>query len=292
MRTGLAVGQYGSFASRQAVIEVARGAEALGFDSLWTGDRILDPGGSTGPLRGHLGRPDTGADADVPRPADGALRRRGGDRTRAARARARSTRRGTPPVLLARTLTTLDVLSDGPARRRFGLGLVAGRVRGGRRAVRGQGRAARRGHRRAGADLGRRRRRAPRRVRLRPGLVDRAQAGPASRARRSTWADYSPGALERVGRRADGWLGAGLPMPFLPTCGRRSRDRRRARRPRPGRAPMVLRLNPEITDARRGRTTSRARGTVAQIRRVRPAAMRPGPTRCSLDLHLTTSTVD
>jgi alkanesulfonate monooxygenase SsuD/methylene tetrahydromethanopterin reductase-like flavin-dependent oxidoreductase (luciferase family) len=43
VRIGLNLPHYGSLTSPEAVTEVSRAAETLGYDSLWTGDRLLSP---------------------------------------------------------------------------------------------------------------------------------------------------------------------------------------------------------------------------------------------------------
>ena len=43
MRLGFSLPHFGPVASPQAIVEAAQQAEALGYDSLWTGDRLLFP---------------------------------------------------------------------------------------------------------------------------------------------------------------------------------------------------------------------------------------------------------
>ena len=43
MRLGFALPQVGPLAGAEALIRVAKGAEDLGFDSLWVLDRVLWP---------------------------------------------------------------------------------------------------------------------------------------------------------------------------------------------------------------------------------------------------------
>ena len=207
MRVGLALSQYGRFARRDAVIEVARGAEDLGFDSLWTGDRILDP---VSPRDRYPGS----ADGRMPPEFTTFLDPLSVLTVAAAvteRVRLGTSTLNAPwysPVLLARTLTS-STCSARPARRRSRPGLVLGRVRGRGRAVERQGGAAGGDPRRAGARLGRRPGRALR-SRLFTVPASRIEPKPVQRPRPPIYlGGFSQAALERVGRRADGWVAPG-----------------------------------------------------------------------------------
>ena len=119
MRLGFALPQVGAFAGPEAVTAIAQRAEALGYDSLWVLDRLLWP-----------------VKPQVPYPlGDGSLPeqyKRALDPVETLTFAAALTRKialGTSvlnlpwynPVLLARRLTSLDVLSGG--RLRVGLGI-------------------------------------------------------------------------------------------------------------------------------------------------------------------------
>jgi probable F420-dependent oxidoreductase len=121
MRLGFALPQIGPVAGPDALVTVAQRAEALGFDSLWVLDRILYP---VNPRTPYPATPD-GVLPD--------LYKRVLDPLETLTFVAAHTRRvalGTsvlnlpwyPPVLLARRLTTLDVLSGGRLRVGFGMG--------------------------------------------------------------------------------------------------------------------------------------------------------------------------
>ena len=121
MRLGFTLPQFGEFAGPDALLEVARRAEDLGCDSLWVFERLLYPTNPKAPY------PAT-ADGSLPRPY-----RRSLDPLAILAYLAAATSRvriGTSiinlpyhnPVLLARELTTIDVLSDGRLDIGFGVG--------------------------------------------------------------------------------------------------------------------------------------------------------------------------
>lgn len=120
MKLGFVLPHVGPLASRQAIITTAQAAEALGYDSLWVTERLLYPIAPRSPY---------------PVTPDGALPEHFrcnldplGTLTLAA-ANTKRIRLGTSvldmpyynPVMLARSLATLDILSDG--RLDIGLGL-------------------------------------------------------------------------------------------------------------------------------------------------------------------------
>ncbi|MFE0024034.1 TIGR03619 family F420-dependent LLM class oxidoreductase [Amycolatopsis sp. NPDC059021] len=122
MKLGLALPQYGKLAAPGSVASFASAAESLGFASLWVGDRVLTPKNPSDRYPG--GTPEQPYPPEFTRFADPFL-------TLAAAAGATKTARlGTStliapvysPVLLARTLTTLDQASGGRLDAGFGIG--------------------------------------------------------------------------------------------------------------------------------------------------------------------------
>ena len=120
MRFGFALPQVGSAVGPDALVSVAKRAEELGFDSLWVLDRILWPVNPRAPYP-------TG-DGSLPVNYKSVL-----DPLETLTFAAAHTRRvalGTSvlnlpwytPVLLARQLTTLDILSGGRLKVGFGIG--------------------------------------------------------------------------------------------------------------------------------------------------------------------------
>jgi probable F420-dependent oxidoreductase len=120
MRFGFALPQIGSLTGPEAVVMVAKRAEELGFDSLWVLDRILWPVNPRAPY--PIG------DGSLPVQYKNVL-----DPVETLTYAAAHTSRITlatgvlnipwyNPVLLARRLTTLDILSGGRLRAGFGIG--------------------------------------------------------------------------------------------------------------------------------------------------------------------------
>jgi len=121
MRRGFGLPQSGPAAGPEAIVKVARRAEELGYDSLWVYERFLYP---VQPQIRYAGTPD-GSYPEVFKTVLDPL-----DALTWAAANTRRIALGTSvldmpyynPVLLARRLTTLDVLSGGRVRVGLGLG--------------------------------------------------------------------------------------------------------------------------------------------------------------------------
>jgi probable F420-dependent oxidoreductase len=283
VRVGLALSQYGAFARRDAVMEVARAAESLGFDSLWTGDRILDP---VSPRDRYPGT----ADGRMP-PAYTTFI----DPLTVLAAAAAVTERvrlGTStlnapwysPVLLARTLTSLDVLSEGRLDVGFGLGWSSDEYAAAGVPWRGRG------------------------ARLEETLdvleriwtedpvayegsvsipASHIEPKPVQRPRPPIYlGGYSPAALGRTGRRADGWLAPGAPLAFLNPMWDTVRRAAEAHGRDPDSLRMVLRVNPEITEEPTERVPKA--GTIGQFAEYARAT---GADEVLVDLQQTTADV-
>ncbi|MER7011835.1 TIGR03619 family F420-dependent LLM class oxidoreductase [Saccharopolyspora sp. NPDC000359] len=118
MRLGLTLPQFGPFADPALVPKIAAEAEALGFDSLWTGERVHAATSPTTPYPGGT-MPEqfrTGLDPllVLALAAQATTRPRLGTSTLNAPLH--------PPVLLARSLAGLDQLSGGRIIAGLGLG--------------------------------------------------------------------------------------------------------------------------------------------------------------------------
>src|ERR1700681_4260340 len=112
-RIGIQLPQWGAAASRKNVLEIARAAEAMGFDSVWASDHVVYP------LEGSTPYPYAGSGDKPFTPDEGYLEAL---TTLAVVAGATSTiQLGTSVLILpmretlltAKAIATLDVLSDG-----------------------------------------------------------------------------------------------------------------------------------------------------------------------------------
>lgn len=263
MRVGLALSQYGTFATRDAVIEVARAVEELGLDSLWTGDRILDP------LQPRDGYPGS-ADGKMPEAYTTFL-----DPLTVLTAAAAVTSRVRlgmstlnapwyPPVLLARTLTSIDVLSSGRIDVGIGMGWSSDEYAAA--GVPWKGRAARMeeildvlesiwtddpvAHE----------------GRFYAIPASRIEPKPVQRPRPPIYlGGFKPVALERVGRRADGWLAPGAPLETLTPMWRVVRESAEKAGRDPSTVRMIVRLNATVTDSPAPTGHAPSVGTIEQL---------------------------
>jgi probable F420-dependent oxidoreductase len=213
MRLGFALPQVGALCDPGLIATAARRGEALGYTSAWVNDRVLWP---------------TAPEAPYPASADGALPtawQRNMDPLDVltfAAAHSSTLRLGTSvlvlplynPVLLARRLTTIDVLSEGRLTAGFGLGWSPDEYRVARVAMAGQ------------AD----------RYEDALDVLDEIWGGgpvehdsafvtlpesvfdlrPVQRPRPPVvLAAYTPAGLARIARRADGWIPVGIPIPAV-----------------------------------------------------------------------------
>jgi len=121
MKIGFAAGNIGPIGTADAVKKIAMRAEALGYESLWTVERLLFP---VKPQSPYPATPDGSLPAEYKHSLDPL------DALTFAAAHTRTITLGTSildlpyynPVLLARRLSTIDVLSAGRLRVGFGLG--------------------------------------------------------------------------------------------------------------------------------------------------------------------------
>lgn len=286
MRFGLALPQYGSFTDPRAAIEVAPAAEAMGYDSLWVGDRLIVPQRPSNPYPGS-------SDGVPPRQHSRLLdplimltvaatvteRVRLGASTLNALLH--------PPVLLARSLATLDQVSTG--RLDIGIGLNWSSDEYQAVGVPWAGRGDRLEETLDILDTIWRDEVFEHTGQLWSVPRSTVTVRPVQRPRPPVLlGGFGPATLKRVGRRADGWLGVALPIPALV----RARKLVRASADRAGRDPealrMVIRINPVLT-AVPAEATSNERGTVEQLVGYIRATAEVGVHEVLIDLHLTTT---
>jgi probable F420-dependent oxidoreductase len=272
------------------VIEVSKAAEALGYDSLWACDRTLAP---INPSDGYGGMPGV-----VMPPAFKTFLDPLAALTFAA-AHTRRVRLGTstlnapwyPPVLLARALTTLDVLSNG--RVDAGLGIswlrdeyaavnVPWADRGGRfdetldvlekiwasEIVEHHGKY---------FDI----------------VETTIEPKPVQRPRPPILlAGFAPAAVRRVGARADGWLAVGMPIPYLAGLWTSVQAEAEKAGRDPGAVRGVLRLNPHLTESPAPADQVHERGTLEQVIEYARDAIALGLDEVFIDLAFTCSSTD
>ncbi|MFI1179927.1 TIGR03619 family F420-dependent LLM class oxidoreductase [Streptomyces sp. NPDC020799] len=212
MQIGIALPQYGTHAQAGRIAAFARDAEAAGFDSLWVSDRSLTP------VKPSDVYPVTGFTPENPYPREyttflDPLTVLAAAATATTRARlGTSTLNATwyPPLLLARTLTSLDQLSGG----RLDVGLGLGWLRDEATAV--------------NTDFTKRGAHLDEILDILHGIWTEnpfEHEGPNWRIPRAhvdlrpvqrphppvLLGGFSPAAMRRIGRRADGWAGITMP---------------------------------------------------------------------------------
>ncbi|MEV4107222.1 TIGR03619 family F420-dependent LLM class oxidoreductase [Nonomuraea sp. NPDC049695] len=276
MDIGLAVPQFGRFAALSSVLRVAREAESMGFAGLWAGDRLLTP----------LRPKDRYPGGDLPEEHRVFLDPFA--MLSVAASATSSVRLGTsalnacwyPPVVLARSLTTIDHLSGGRLVAGLGLGWSSDEYAAA--GVPWRGRAARYDATLDaleaiwGTD--------PVSYEHELWTIAPSHIEPKPAHRPPLYlAGFAEPALRRVGRRADGWLTATLPIPMLASMWRTvCRSAEEAGRD-PATLRMALRANPVITD----QGAPPLSGTVAQISAYLTTAAEAGVHEIILDLQHT-----
>lgn len=261
MRIGFSVPQFGPFADPDRTAALCTALEALGCHSLWVADRLLAP---LTPVEGYPG----GKEMPVRYATHlDPLLTLGLAATATERVRLGSSTLNAlwqPPLVLARALTTLDLISHG--RLDVGLGLGWMREEYTAAGVPWPGRGARLEETLDVLDAVWRSERV---VHTGPlwtipesTVLPKPVQGPRPPV---LLGGFTPYALERVGRRAEGWLAASMPLPYLQglwavaveAAQRAGRDATALRR--------VFRVNPEITTAPADPAETHHRGTVRQL---------------------------
>lgn len=262
MRRGFALPQVGAAGGPEALLAVAKRAETLGFDSLWVLDRLLVP-----------------VDPRVPYPiGDGKLPlkyKRTLDPLETltfAAAHTSRIRLGTSvlnlpwynPVLLARRLATLDVLSAGRLRAGFGMGWSPDEYDA------------------AGAPWHERGKRADEFIRALKTIWTRDPVefqGAYYRIPKSLiglkpvqkphppiyMAAYAPSALKRVAREANGWFPVGIPINAIGPMFEQIKTMAREAGRDAGSLELLVRANVEFSETAHGAERADFTGTLEQI---------------------------
>ncbi|GGM23051.1 LLM class F420-dependent oxidoreductase [Streptomyces fumigatiscleroticus] len=261
MRLGLALPTFGPDAGPEGILRVCRTAEDAGYDSLWTGDRVLAPL--------VPGAPYPSGDGEMPRVYENhmdplvALTFAASHTTRVRLGTSTLNGLWQPPIMLARSLTTLDLLSQGRLIVGLGLGWMPDEYTA--VSVPFKGRGARLdetldvleeywasdvfAHEGPLFTI-------PETV---VGLKPRQRPGPPV-----LLAAFTPSGLRRIGRRFGGWLPVAMPLPqllgmwdvILKEAAAAERD--------PSALRMALRVNPQLTDAKTGPDRMPWAGTLDQ----------------------------
>jgi probable F420-dependent oxidoreductase len=282
MRIGLGLPQLGALAEEDAIRVVAIEAERAGYDSLWAIDRLLSP---IAPRSRYPGTPDGSLPPEQHRVLDpiGVLG--------LAAAVTDRVRLGTnvlvapwyPPVLLARSLTTLDRLSHG----RLDVGLGLGWSQDEYEAVGVPQR-----------DLGARSdelldvldavwtrdivEHHGRFVRIAPSTIE---PKPFQSRPPVLLAAFTPAGLDRVARRADGWIPVGIPADALVGMWAMVRQLAADHGRDPASLRLVVRANVHVTDVSLASDRAPFVGSIPQIAGDLDAARELGAHEVVVDLH-------
>jgi probable F420-dependent oxidoreductase len=281
MRLGITLPHVGRAASTDAIATAAGWAETSGYDSVWVVDRVLAAEDPRSPIPGTVD----------PTPPD--EMRVSFDPILSLAVAATATRRvrvGTsvlvapwyPATLLARSLTTLDHLSSG--RLTVGLGLgwsldeyeavgVPMRHLGSRLdetidvldAVWSPGVVSHCGPR----------------VRITPSSIE---PKPLQVRPPLLLAGYRPAGLDRIARRADGWIPSGLPIDAVGPMWRAVRDLAAGHGRRPDDLELVVRANVHLTDGPLGAERATYHGNLEQVCTDLDATRATGADEIILDL--------
>lgn len=264
MRIGFVLPNIGPAGTPEGVVQAAQQAEALGYESLWVTERLLYP------LKPQTPYPAT-PDGSLPEGYKYVL-----DPVETLTFAAAHTKRialGTSvldipyynPVMLARRLTTLDVLSHGRLRLGLGLGWSADEYEA------------------AGADFARRGVRADEFLQVLRAIwttdpvefhgkfyhVPRSiiRPKPVQRPHPPIYlAAYAPASLKRIARFADGWNPAGLPFDVMAQMWRGLQEMARAEGRDPASLELVVRANLLVTEKPLGSDRAFFTGSLDQIR--------------------------
>jgi probable F420-dependent oxidoreductase len=262
MRLGFALPQVGKHAGPESLLQVARRAEELGFDGLWVLDRILYPVNPRQPY--PIG------DGSLPVQYKQVL-----DPLETLTFAAAHTRRiglGTSvlnlpwynPVLLARRLTTLEVLSGGRLTVGFGLGWSPDEYEA------------------AGVPMRERGKRADELIRALKTIwttdpvefhgeyyhIPKSFIGPKPVQKphpRIFMAAYTPGAMKRIARAADGWFPVGIPISAVEGMFDGIRTMAKEFGRDPAALELIVRANVEFSAAPVEKDRADFTGTVEQI---------------------------
>ena len=264
MRVGYAVGNIGPIGTAENLVSIAQRAEALGYDTLWAVERLLWP---VKPQTPYTVTPDGSLPAEYKHVLDP---------LEALTFVAAHTRRiglGTSvldipyynPVMLARRLSTLDVLAGG--RVRLGLGLGWSKDE----------------HDAMGVEMKSRGAKADEFLAVMKAIwttdpaefsgkyytLPKSHIGPKPVQKPHPpiyLAAFAPGALNRIARLADGWNPVAIPVEGMRQMFDGIKQTAREAGRDPSQLQLIVRANVEIHDKPRAKEGMIFTGTVAQIK--------------------------
>ena len=280
MRFGFALPQVGLAAGPEALVMVAKRAEELGFDSLWVLDRVLWPVNPRVPY--PIG------DGSLPVKYKSVL-----DPLETLTFVAAHTRRialGTSvlnlpwynPVLLARRLTTLDILSAGRLRVGFGIGWSPDEYEA------------------VGVTWEERGKRADESIKVLKKIwttdpvefqgkyyrIPKSVIGPKPVQKPHPpiyMAAFSPSALKRVGTEANGWFPVGIPLSGVGSIFDEIRSMAKNAGRDPSALELIVRANIEIHNAPIQKGRADFTGTLEQIAEDVTTARKLGAAEIAID---------
>jgi probable F420-dependent oxidoreductase len=264
MRSGFVLPQIGPLGTAENIIRVARRAEELGYDGLWVTERLLYP---VKPQTPYPGTPD----GHLPEPFKQSIDPL--ETLTFAAAHTKTITLGTSvldmpyynPVMFARRVTTLDVLSGGRVRLGLGLGWSIDEYQASGAVSKDKG---------AYADEF---------IQVLKTIwtTDPAefqgkffnlpksyiQPKPVQKPHPPLYlAAYAPAALARVGRVADGWNPAGVPVPAMAAMMEQVRQAAKAAGREPASLKLIVRANLYITEHPISKDRFVFTGTLDQIK--------------------------
>jgi probable F420-dependent oxidoreductase len=280
MRFGFALPQVGSSVGPEALVTVAKRAEDLGFDSLWVLDRILWPVNPRAPY--PIG------DGSLPVKYKSVL-----DPLETLTFAAAHTRRITlgtsvlnlpwyTPVLLARRLTTLDILSAGRLKVGFGVGWSPDEYEA------------------AGATWHERGKRADELIQALKKIwttdpvefqgkyyrIPKSLIGPKPVQKPHPpvyMAAYTPSAMKRVATEADGWFPVGIPLSGVGPMFEGIKGMAKEAGRDPSAIELIVRANVEIHNSPIQKERADFTGTLEQIAEDVKATQKLGATEIVFD---------
>jgi probable F420-dependent oxidoreductase len=263
MRIGFALGNIGPIGTAENVVTIARRAEALGYDSLWTQERLL---WAVNPQSTYPGTADGALPEEFKQALDPlcALTFAAAHTTRIALGTSVMDIPLHNPAMLARQVSTLDLLSGGRARLGLGLGFSKDEYDA------------------VGAEMNGRGARADEFLQVLKAIWTSDPAEfkgryytlpkshilpkPVQKPHPPIYlAAFAPASLNRVARLADGWNPGGLPLNVMKQMFDSLKQMAEDAGRDPAELELVVRANVEIDDKPRPATRAIFTGTLEQI---------------------------